>query len=167
MLSAQKTLLTSAVLAAVVVLPGCRARTPANSAAAEAVVPAAPQSGGLDVNDVSILFPLPKTVAGLGQMVSLSLTKEDGTPLMSQELFKDIISHFNYTATIEGKPVKFKSGASFAGRVLGSGNGTSHHTGPFDNYDEWKIVALRYDPCAPVQAHSLAKQAPRDPRAVA
>lgn len=75
---------------------------------------------GLDVNDVSILFPIGDSDT---QTLSPNISLGDGikTPLMSKQLFKDIDQ-------------KMKAKSKVSTRAP---------------YEHWKIVGFRYDPCFP------------------
>ncbi len=128
-------------------------RTP-NHAEAKAATPAASSaSHGLDVNDVSLLFPLPDAYADTPKMIGLSTLLASGAPLVSQALFEDALRHFKYTADLGGTAVKLNAGVDFS-----AANTASQTANAFGLYERWKIVAMRYDPCAPSAAHNLRSQ---------
>ncbi len=129
-------------------------RTPGDAALKSDAAAIDPAKAGLDVNDVSILIPLPEKAADIGRMIPLSLSTAAGKPLVSEGLFQDILRHFKYGATIDGTVVPLDSGTAFESPAE---NGKP---GPFNSYADWKIVALRYDPCAPSPQHNLRGKGP-------
>lgn len=86
----------------------------------------------LELNDVSILFPMPKDSADLEKMIGFSNLPNDTKKytLVSQ-------SHFSQVKDIASKQrVNFQQGSS-----------------P-DNYRSWRIVGFRFDPCFPRMVNS-------------
>lgn len=128
--------------------------------------PPAPQGLGLDVNDVSILFPLPGDESDIGKMIPISFKNADGVSPMSDALFKDIISHHEGRIMVDGRLEPLASGASFDGKnrngfTRAQRGQTLPVFGPFGEIGDWKIVAMRYDPCAPDDVHNLRGRAPQ------
>lgn len=122
---------------------------------------ASPSGAGLalDVNDVSILFPLPGDEKDIPKMVPINFQNADGVSPMTPELFKEIISRHLSKIDVEGQLKPLASGADFTGNNRNGRIGESF--GPFGEIGDWKIVAMRYDSCAPVQNHNVLGHAPR------
>jgi hypothetical protein len=86
----------------------------------------------LDVNDVSILFPMPKDDSDFQKMMGLSSTPNDSVKynLVSQ-------SHFAQLKGVSaGQRISFPQGA------------------PQTDYRNWRIVGFRFDPCFPRVSNS-------------
>ena len=130
-----------------------------------------PPAIGLDINDVSILLPMPEDPADASKMLKMGFTNDEGKAPMTPELFLAILERHDTTQDIEGKTMPLKSGAGFTGtkrivQALQSFHGQPQvnprtkptNFGPYDRLDDWKIVALRFDPCAPsLTNHDLPK----------
>ena len=88
---------------------------------------------GLDVNDVSVLFPFPNDVTQLGGLLKISQpSSTDGIPLITDEQFKQITD------------------AAIAAKIdMVSNNFTGASDQPLLKKDNWRVVSFRYDPCAP------------------
>ncbi len=108
---------------------------------------------GLDVNDISILFPLPSEKSEISKMLSLGFTNVDGKIPMDAALFADILRHHRYKADVAGKLTEVNSGARFDGAQREANEGRTF--GPYNNIQDWRIVAMRFDPCAPSEGHNL------------
>ncbi len=82
----------------------------------------------LDVNDVSILYPLPTAASGLAGLMGLDTQTSNGAPLLTQDQFTQLIAliHPEEDSTLRGL-----------------------------DYADWHIVAVRVDPCE-MQAPGMA-----------
>ncbi|MDB4614691.1 hypothetical protein OAH18_03270, partial [bacterium] len=89
------------------------------------------ESPKLDMNDVSWLWPVPKTDAELKRVISMdSLKSEDGSTIWSAGQFADFIKTAESdAASVEGMSIDFQD--------------------EFKSMKTWQIVAFRADPCAP------------------
>lgn len=86
----------------------------------------------LDLNDVSWLWPVPRTNAELdSRIISMdSLKKTDGTPIWSDQQFDDFVSTAQGpAAAVNGSRIDFQT--------------------DFKSKKTWRIVAFRADPSAP------------------
>ena len=101
-------------------------------------------SNTLDVNDVSFLFPLPKTPEEMGGLLKVSQAGGDGKSLLPEEIFNQIKTK----STKLG--LKFDSFRTQGGQI------------PIvaSNYKAWRVIGFRFDPCANSTNHStLSKKA--------
>ncbi len=117
-------------------------------------------AGGLDVNDVSILFPLPSDPADISKMLPLTFANNQGKTPISAALFAEILGFHKREITVDGKRTVLKSGSRFDGKARASFVSTRVF-GPYDNSEDWKIVAMRFDPCAPSATHSIKTTGPK------
>ena len=85
----------------------------------------------LDMNDVSWLWPVPRTTAELDRIISMdSLKTEDGNSIWSSEQFGDFIKTAQSdAASVDGMSIDFQD--------------------EFRSMKTWHIVAFRADPSAP------------------
>lgn len=116
---------------------------------------------GLDVNDVSILLPFPKSLPDADKMLKIGFLSDSGKSPMTPALFQSILARHDTKQEIDGKLMPLNSGSKFKGddRIGAeaptggppSANSPSTKTvfGPYDRMDDWKIVAMRFDPCSP------------------
>ena len=126
---------------------------------------------GLDVNDVSILLPFPKSLPDADRMLKIGFLSDSGKSPMTSGLFQSILARHDTKQEIEGKMMPLKSGSKFKGEErisdipmsiegeLVSPRPPPQKTafGPYDRMDDWKIVAMRFDPCAPPpERHAIA-----------
>ncbi len=81
---------------------------------------------GLDVNDVTVLFPL-----GPGYSPTPEISFEGSSPIISPELFQSVLN----TASTQFK--------------IGAPQGVRNFSAPAT----WRVVGFRYDPCAPDDGH--------------
>ena len=89
------------------------------------------QTPKLGLNDVSWLWPVPKTSAELTNTISMgALNKPDGTPVWSDAQFQSILDTVASGATeVEGSSVDFPANFSIK--------------------ENWRVAGLRIDPTAP------------------
>ncbi len=124
---------------------------------------------GLDVNDVSLMFPIPDTTEQVSLLPGGDFTNLAGKPIFSKEFFDQLLGFHRYDKTEGSDTFKLNSGSDFKGRAFQKSDfpdeevlvKTTPDTGPYNRFRDWKITALRYDPCARDEAHSpLGKSAP-------
>ena len=120
-------------------------------------------AAALDINDISILLPLPKTSEAIPQMLKMGFTNDAGQTPMTPALFDSIIARHDTKIEVDGKQVPLQSGAKFLGEdrlpVTLSGQAEQPKFGPFNRLDDWKVVAMRFDPCAPTpKNHGTLKE---------
>lgn len=113
----------TALAAGLAALPACSDQDRAGNSARTQDVPA----NALGSNDVSVLWPVPKTAADVGNMLKLDSTTTGGPRrvLLTKEAFDTVLSLGRGGSTVS---------ASFA---------------PARVYSNWRIVSFRYDPCFP------------------
>lgn len=126
-------------------------------------VESSPAKGALDINDISILLPLPKSYDDSVQMMKMGFTNDAGQTPMTPALFDSVIARHDTKIEVDGKQVPLQSGAKFLGDdrlpVVLRGSPPQPKFGPFNRYDDWKVVAMRFDPCAPNPSnHGIAKE---------
>ncbi|RZA17905.1 MAG: hypothetical protein EOP10_21915, partial [Proteobacteria bacterium] len=126
-------------------------------------------SPGLDVNDVSLMFPIPDTSEQVARLPGGDFINVASKPIFSKEFFDQLLSFHRYDKTEGSETFKLNSGSDFKGRAFQKGDfpdeeeapKTTPDTGPYNQFKDWKITALRYDPCARDEAHSpLGKSTP-------
>ena len=117
----------------------------------------------LDVNDVSILFPLPREKDEISKLIPINFQNSAGVSPMTPELFKDILDHHKYKVSVDGKSLSVNSGSLFEGERRGK---PGKIFGPYNLIEDWKIVAMRYDACAPTVEHNLRLKPPTEVRKV-
>ncbi len=93
----------------------------------QSFTPAAAETGPLDVNDISFLWPVPKTKADADALISLADAASDG-PIVPLTIFKALIETAK-TVNVEGDAIGFPSG-------------------PFDDPKTWKVAGIRVNPTA-------------------
>lgn len=95
----------------------------------------APVAGatGLDVNDVSFLFGQVQNDADIDKLLPISAAGIGGTPLVPRPVFDQVVR--SGMAAPPGLP----AGSFFQGNEL---------------YENWHIVAMRFDPCASTTNHA-------------
>jgi hypothetical protein len=81
----------------------------------------------LDVNDISFLWPVPKTKADADALISLADAASDG-PIVPPAIFKALIETAK-TVNVEGVAIRFPDG-------------------PFDDPKTWKVAGIRVNPTA-------------------
>jgi hypothetical protein len=164
------------IMAVVSTTVACKARK-FNASVKNTGVSSKPVRGQLDANDVSILFPLPNDVQGINQMMGLATKSDTGSELISRENFQKIIEMTGHPGTQYKLTVdhgdgpktetmrsgiimkgKRKEGRLFGqrGLIMKIANPPGEQGFDFSNYDMWKIVSLRLDPCAPSFEHNLS-----------
>lgn len=95
-----------------------------------------------DVNDVSFLFPLPKSPQELGGLLQVSQISNDGLSLLSEKIFNDVVEKFKaVNLSFETSSKTFQA----------------PHVAIAAQYSFWRITALRFDPCANSKTHSQLK----------
>lgn len=116
---------------------------------------------GLDVNDVSILFPLPHSVEAIQKMLPVNFVNADGQTSLTPTIFETMLKSHDKEIEVEGKKVNLKSSSKFDGvdRQI-----TPGQFGPYNQIADWKIVAMRFDPCAPTPVHNLRGKGLATPR---
>ncbi len=133
----KKVALTATVLGAFGLLAGCKTRTFNNTGSN---VRQSNTAGGsaLDVNDVSFLFPLPKTSEEMGGLLKVSQAGVDGKSLLPEEIFNQVKSK----STKLG--LKFDSFRTQGGQI------------PIvaADYKAWRVIGFRFDPCANSTNHA-------------
>lgn len=149
-------------LALIPLLEGCIPKKKATSSTKSDTA----ASSGLDINDVSILLPLPKTSTEVPQMLPMGFTNAAGKTPMTSELFKSILARHDTKQEVEGKVQNLQSGGKFTGtqRMVATNPRSTDSRfdptafGPYDRLEDWKIVAMRFDTCAPVPSkHGLSR----------
>ena len=144
-----------------ILLGGCHLRK--NKVSSE-VKAEARKAGGLDVNDVSILFPLPKKPDDISRMLPINFVNEDGKAPISPGLFQSLFKHHDYEVEVDGKKTRRVSGASFTGKDRNEPGHRPTDFGPYDQINDWKIIAMRFDPCAATPTNNLLGHGPREVR---
>jgi hypothetical protein len=81
----------------------------------------------LDTNDVSFLWPVPKTAADVAALISLADEAADG-PIMPPALFKALMETAK-KVSVDGVPIRFPNNA-------------------FDDPKTWKVAGIRINPTA-------------------
>ncbi len=89
--------------------------------------PAAAGTAPLDVNDISFLWPVPKTKADADALISLADEASDG-PIVPSAIFKALIETAK-TVAVDGTAISFPAG-------------------PFDDPKTWKVAGIRVNPTA-------------------
>lgn len=91
----------------------------------------------LDVNDVSFLFPLPKNLQELAGLLKISQPGQDGQPLMPQDIFNLVKA--------KGEEAGIQFDTARRGQTMI----------PLEahRYDAWRVVGMRFDPCANSTTH--------------
>ena len=113
---------------------------------------------GLDVNDVSFLFPFPSNEAENEMMIPITFKNAQGVSPMTPELFREILGRHDTKVDVEGKLSNLQSGSRFDG--IGNLKGRFPKVA-VDTPEAWRIVAMRYDPCAATPEHNLRRRGPR------
>src|SRR5882757_6438845 len=124
-------------------MAGCRAPKAAessntNDVAAQqtnsmASVPGSPSTNStagtepLDVNDISFLWPVPKTKADADELISLADAASDG-PIMPPAIFNALIETAK-TVNVDGVAIRFPDGS-------------------FEDPKTWKVAGIRVNPTA-------------------
>ncbi len=97
-----------------------------------------------DVNDISFLWPAPKSAADVQKLINITETGSDGAAFLPTPLLQQVLS----TATT--LKVQVPNGPE---RVITLGTG-------FDQPANWKIVSIRVDPAAPGTNPEIQKKSP-------
>lgn len=137
-----KTTLRLAVLLSLA-LPACRAQKASEATNVNVVAPSqpppaasvvdhpSPQSTAgaepLDVNDISFLWPMPKTKADADELISLADAASDG-PIIPPAVFKAVMDMAK-TVNVNGTAIQFPSD-------------------DFDDPKTWKVAGIRVNPTA-------------------
>jgi hypothetical protein len=95
--------------------------------------PAAASNSGLDVNDVSFLFARVQNDADIDKLLPISAAGIGGTPLVPKPIFDQVVRGGM------AAPPGMAAGSFFQGNEL---------------YENWHIVAMRFDPCASSTNHA-------------
>ena len=121
------------ILGIMVGMIGCRPRKYNENDSKNRSVISSGLPPGLDVNDVSVLFPYPTNKTELEGLLKIGEKSGDGLPLITDLQFKQITDAVTSSAGIDLKTNNF--GTSDASPNLVKNN--------------WRVVSFRYDPCAP------------------
>jgi hypothetical protein len=95
--------------------------------------PAGATNSGLDVNDVSFLFGQVRNDADIDKLLPISAAGIGGTPLVPKPVFDQVVR------AGMASPPGSTAGSFFQGNEL---------------YENWHIVAMRFDPCASSTNHA-------------
>lgn len=126
---------------------------------------------GFDVNDLSVLFPMPKSSEQLGELLKGDSRLLDGTLLWDESIFKQVIA-----SALKKGPKALEMTVN-GNKILTEGPGIDLKFANFDFTDRgdqlnslgnWRVVSFRFDPCAPVLLpliiNSSSGQKSLDPR---
>ncbi len=147
-----QSLALTVIVVSAVCLSSCRGTQGGKNSPSEVSSNNDTQGHGLNVNDVSLLFPLPSDKNELDKMLPMTFANNEGKQPMSAKLFAEMLKSNNYNRDIPeiGPNFPLNSGASFEGKTRIE----SLLSMRADDQAKWRIVAMRYDLCAPSPEHN-------------
>jgi hypothetical protein len=100
---------------------------------------------GLDVNDVSVLFPYPESVEEMNALLSSTTILGDKSELIPQPLFMEIMKLYTSNGPEGLKTVSNGKNLSLPGIDAH----VSDPLGIVKTRENWRVSGFRFDPCAP------------------
>lgn len=123
----------------------CAAGENALSAASPTGARTTAAAPGLDVNDVSILFPHPGKEADLGLLLGVGTELENGIEIWPQVGFESLLAA---AASPVDEPVKAVAAGGGGAMMALPGPGMGVPGAGMRDRARWRIVGFRFDPCA-------------------